>query len=86
MRKFMNVKERLQKRVSRAKVSMQVAAVRTGNKLREQEGSLLEYLGEHIIGVVILGLAIAALVAIVKTVVIPNLQSNITNAFSAGSK
>ena len=80
MRKFMSVKERLQKSVSRAKVSMQVAAVRTGNKLREQEGR------EHIIGVVILALAIAALVAIVKTVVIPNLESNITNAFGAGSK
>lgn len=51
-------------------------------KLKEQEGSLLEYLGEHIIGVVLIGIILAALIAVVANTVMPNITTKIQNAFT----
>ena len=71
------VKTNVAKRVC----NVQRLAERAVLKLREQEGSLLEYLGEHIIGVVLIGIILAALVAIVGNTVMPNITEQIKSAF-----
>lgn len=72
------VKTNVAKRVC----NVQRLAERAVLKLREQEGSLLEYLGEHIIGVVLIGIILAALVAIVGNTVMPNITEKIKSAFT----
>ena len=82
MRKLNVVKERVASRVYGMKETVKDKAVLASIKLREKEGSLLEYLGEHIIGVVIIGIVLALLVTIIKNTVGPSIVAKIESAFN----
>lgn len=86
MKKIMEVKNSLIETGANMKSKLEIKALQVVNKLKEQEGNLLEYLESSVIGVVLLGIIIAALVALVTTVVIPRVGDAFEKAFSFGAK
>lgn len=73
------------RKLSLIKEAVKINATKAALKLREQKGSILEYLGEHIIGVVIIGIVLAALVLIITATVVPGIEDKIKSAFTFGS-
>lgn len=86
MKKNMEVKNSLCVAGVKMKNKLQMKAIQAVNKLKEQDGGLLEYLEESVIGVVLLGIIIAGIVLIVTTIVLPQLGDSIKSAFTVGAK
>lgn len=86
MKKIMEVKNSLSEVGANMKDKLQMNVLKVENKLKEKKGSLLEYLEESVIGVVLLGLIIAGLVLIISNTVFPQLEESIKSAFTAGAK
>lgn len=82
MRKFDLVKENVKTRCAGMKEAVKENAWKVALKLKEQKGSILEYLGEHIIGVVIVGIVLAALALIIGSIVVPGIEDKIKSAFT----